>query len=387
MELCKRSQCTGCLVCKNVCPQHAIDVRIDTLGFAYPIINSSLCADCGLCKKACHVCSPVTDMNEPKKLLTFSASDNIRINSSSGGFFSLIAAYLYDKGYYVAGVVFDKDYLGVHYVVTKSYEQILNMRKSKYVEAALGNIYEEIKEILENDEKVLFVGLPCHVAGLLKYLGGHYRNNILTVDLMCYGNGSPALYERSLTTFLEMRGENISSLKKVDFRHKPFKKRSHTIIDIETDDKTYTMFSRQFPYYYGYVNRLLFRESCYSCIYSKYERASDITIGDIPGNADPLGKNVILCNTSIGLNIVQSLVKDNRDCFGQMSDLTAEKIKNKLVSGNSKPELYLKISECGDLDKIIKNYLDYRKNKYGLGSALKKLRNMIQRVKNGVGLT
>lgn len=47
------SQCTGCGVCKIVCPKNAISFTTDKKGFLRPIVNDD-CINCGLCVKKCH---------------------------------------------------------------------------------------------------------------------------------------------------------------------------------------------------------------------------------------------------------------------------------------------------------------------------------------------
>lgn len=74
----------------------------------------------------------------------------------------------------------------VEYVPLDSFEQLQEIQNSKYVYSNTLNIYSEIKEKLKRNYKVLFVGLPCHVAGLKGYLRKEY-SNLLTIDLVCHG--------------------------------------------------------------------------------------------------------------------------------------------------------------------------------------------------------
>ena len=46
------------------------------------------------------------------------------------------------------------------------------------------NIYRQIKDLLQKKEKVLFISLPCKVAGLYSFLGGKLEENLLTVDIV-----------------------------------------------------------------------------------------------------------------------------------------------------------------------------------------------------------
>ena len=193
--VCSKDLCTGCLACVHTCTKKAISVCVDKLGFSYPSVDEKKCVECGACKRVCHVCSPGLK-KEPLNLYTYKASESERLRSSSGAFFPLIAKFFLGKGYYICGVVFEDDYLGVKYILTRSEEDIGRMRKSKYVDAKLGNVFAEIQSLIASGEKAFFVGLPCHVAALLKLV--KTRDRLFTVDLICYGSGSPYLYQKSM---------------------------------------------------------------------------------------------------------------------------------------------------------------------------------------------
>lgn len=44
-----REDCCGCTACYAVCPTHAITMRPDEEGFAYPVVNSDMCIRCYKC--------------------------------------------------------------------------------------------------------------------------------------------------------------------------------------------------------------------------------------------------------------------------------------------------------------------------------------------------
>ena len=72
---------------------------------------------------------------------------------------------------------------------------------SKYVKSNPIGIYSKIEEHLKAKEKVLFIGLPCQVAGLKNYikrLDKSFQDNLYTVDLICHGTPSPRLLEQFL---------------------------------------------------------------------------------------------------------------------------------------------------------------------------------------------
>lgn len=62
-------------------------------------------------------------------------------------------------------------------------------RNSKYVYSDAGNIYYEVGKNLVNQRGVLFIGLPCQVAALKKYLFVKKISLelLFTVDIVCHG--------------------------------------------------------------------------------------------------------------------------------------------------------------------------------------------------------
>ena len=46
-------KCTGCLVCKTICPFSAIDTQVLKDGRTVSVVNESLCKGCGVCAAAC----------------------------------------------------------------------------------------------------------------------------------------------------------------------------------------------------------------------------------------------------------------------------------------------------------------------------------------------
>ena len=48
-----RSECCGCTACVAACPRNAICMEPDEEGFAYPVVDVSLCIRCMRCEDAC----------------------------------------------------------------------------------------------------------------------------------------------------------------------------------------------------------------------------------------------------------------------------------------------------------------------------------------------
>ena len=78
----------------------------DEEGFEYPIIDKEQCINCGLCNKVC----PQTTLSDSKQPINIYAikhpDQEIQLQSSSGGAFSLIAEWVIQKGGIVFGAIF-----------------------------------------------------------------------------------------------------------------------------------------------------------------------------------------------------------------------------------------------------------------------------------------
>ncbi|MDR2782598.1 MAG: 4Fe-4S dicluster domain-containing protein, partial [Treponema sp.] len=169
--------CTGCGACKNICKEKAVDaieMRADNDGFYRPAAQGN-CTGCGLCVKVCPAINPACDNETSPKCYAVMASDEIRMKSSSGGMFTLLADYIFEKGGYVCGAVFAEDFRSVYHAVTNDRRVFEKMRGSKYVQSDAGDSFFKIKTLLEQKEHVLFSGCPCQVAGLYAFLGRESR--------------------------------------------------------------------------------------------------------------------------------------------------------------------------------------------------------------------
>ena len=101
---------------------------------------------------------------EIKAYAAINNNEGIRLNSSSGGMFTLIAENVIDKGGVVFGAAFDNDFNVIHkYTETK--EGLKDFCGSKYVQSVIGETYKQTKYFLESGRTVLFTGTPCQIGG------------------------------------------------------------------------------------------------------------------------------------------------------------------------------------------------------------------------------
>ena len=160
-----KKDCCGCHACSNVCPKQCISMQLDEEGFLYPIVDTQKCIDCGLCENVC----PIINRGKSRSPINvFAAKNNneeIRIKSSSGGIFTLLAEKIIIEGGVVFGAKFDKNW-DVKHGYTETIEGLAAFRGSKYVQSQIEDNYQKAEKFLKQGRKVLFSGTPCQIAGL-----------------------------------------------------------------------------------------------------------------------------------------------------------------------------------------------------------------------------
>lgn len=279
--ICELSKCTGCSACLNVCGKGAISMQMDDLGFKYPVINASLCVDCGLCTKICPVNNPPTSSCPMETYVAQSALLDDLMSSSSGGAASVFSQYVLQQGGVVYGCTGEKASY-VHHIRVASFEELHKLKGSKYVQSDMGILFKQVKRDLEKNLLTLFIGTPCQVAGLRKFLRKDY-DKLLVVDLVCHGVSSQQLLNDDLQHFSEMI-ENTQ----IVFRKKGIKEKDIKYgVYLSKDGRL--IYSSDYPkdyYIMGFMQGLFLRESCYSCQWASSSRCSDITIADFWGLGD-----------------------------------------------------------------------------------------------------
>lgn len=304
----------------------------DKEGFLYPVVDSVKCIDCGLCEKVCPVLHPVTNEPDPLVYAAINNNEAVRMQSSSGGIFTLIAEHVLERGGVVFGVCFDSDWNVIHdYTETK--EGLAMFRGSKYVQSNVGNSFNQVKTFLDSGRAVLFSGTPCQVAGLKNYLRKPY-SNLLTVDLVCHGVPSPEVWRKYLQETIcnaygiknnkaaVNPGDYISD---ISFRAKDKGWKKYNVKIIFRDGKMEMMPFFENPYMNVFLSDLSLRPSCYACPAKLNNVQSDITLADFwgvnrinPDIDDDKGCGLILIHSKEKLDFLFSV-----DCKLFQQDLVS----------------------------------------------------------------
>ena len=185
IQITDKTKCCGCTACVSVCPQNCITMQTDDEGFSYPVVNPDLCIGCDACEAVCPCLNRKPNPPQPQAMAVRAKDDILRRFSSSGGVFSLLSTDVLNQGGAVCGAVFGDDFR-VQHVIAWDETGVEPMRGAKYVQSDLGDVFRQIRDLVDNNTPVLFSGTPCQTAGLRAYLGGD-ADKVLTVAIVCHG--------------------------------------------------------------------------------------------------------------------------------------------------------------------------------------------------------
>lgn len=369
-----QKQCCGCSACVQKCPKHCISLKEDNEGFLYPIVEKDYCIDCGLCEKVC----PVLNQGEKRQPIKVYAAKNkneeIRSQSSSGGFFTLLAEAIIKEGGVVFGARFDDNW-EVRHDYAETIEGLDVFRGSKYLQSRVENSYQKTEVFLKQGRKVLFSGTPCQIAGLKCFLGKEYEN-LFTVDIVCHGVPSPGVWRRYLKEQIERINDKysipyeMSRIEEISFRNKctgwknySFATTITTTKEIGTKDSiTFCELSSKNAFMKGFLANLYLRPSCYDCPSKCGKSGSDMTIGDLWGatsiigqDNDDKGISLVLVNKNISdLQSYPSLwLKEIDYSSAIIHNPCIEKCVRKPQKRNC---FYLCLQRVGNLDMVINKF-------------------------------
>ena len=233
-QVVKDGLCTGCGTCIALCPEEAIELRIDeNKGLYIPELNEEKCNNCGTCYKVCpghevdfkelnleifgNESEDVLIGNYLNCYIGHSTDYNIRYNSSSGGLVTQLLIFALEEGIIDGALVtrMKKDNpLEPEPFIARTKEEIIEASKSKYCPVP-ANI--ALKEILKEEGKFAIVGLPCHIHGIRK--AEHINKNLKEKIILHFGIFCGGCLSFFGTTFmLQKMGIRKEDVKKIDYR-------------------------------------------------------------------------------------------------------------------------------------------------------------------------
>ena len=304
LRITEKGNCCGCAACVWACPKRCIRLVGDEEGFLYPTVDETKCVECGKCLKVC----PMRQASESKAPVGVYAAANpdeeVRLKSSSGGVFSLLAEYVIKQGGVVFGAAFNERLEVVH-LYAETMEGLAAFRGSKYVQSRIGTSYQDAESFLKSGRKVLFSCTPCQIAGLKSYLGKEYPC-LLTVDFVCHGVPSPGIFKE----YLEAQPSPVTW---VNFRDKRSGWKNFSItLETSAGEKSEVFYNDE--YMQGFLSNVFLRPSCYRCRFRTGRSGSDITLGDFwgidklrPEIDDDKGLSLVIANNKDADSLLKTL--------------------------------------------------------------------------------
>lgn len=252
--------------------------------------------------------------NKVKPLKTIACSakdDSLRLNSSSGGLFSLIANIILAEGGIVYGTAMSGDCKKAEIIRVDNYSDLQFLRGSKYLQAKVGNAYNKVRSDLEKGYTVLFTGTPCQVNGLKLFLDKEYEN-LLCMDVICHGVPSPKLWETHVEYIEKTQKCKVRS---VNFRCKDINWKNFGLKTGLSNHRYLYNHKSNDAYMQLFLNNYCLRPSCYSCV-AKKRNLSDLTVGDFwgadlyaPEMNDGLGTSIVFVRSRRGVLLFEKIIK------------------------------------------------------------------------------
>ena len=309
LNIVNKTDCCACSACYNICPKHCISMLADVVGFISLAIDKSICVNCGLCEKVCPLLGAQETNNVHAAYALININDDILQTSASGGIFIELARWIIQCKGVVYGVQYDENMNVVHFR-SETLDSCEKFKTSKYVQSDLSNNFTQLRKDLNNERYVLFVGTPCQVQGLKKFLGKDY-DKLYLCDIICHGVSSPLAFSQYIR-FIEKKYQsrvvdcNMRDKSKgwEHSRIRVYLENGEQLIDNPVVTSWLTM------YFAHYMTRPV----CHNCKFSNLCRSGDITIGDYwgikkyyPDLYEEKGVSLLYINSLKGENLLQQI--------------------------------------------------------------------------------
>lgn len=359
-------------------------MKEDLEGFLYPEINQKECIECNLCEKVCPVINQYSPSTPSKIFGIKNKKERVRLQSSSGGIFTILAEKVLENGGVVFGARFNENWEVVHDFIDNKAD-ISQFQGSKYVQSQISNSFKQVQIFLKQQKLVLFSGTPCQIAGLKRFLRKKYEN-LITVDFICHGVPSPKVWRLYLDEICNKIFKcSKSNIKSICFRNKTNGWRNFSLqIQFYTPISYNGTIIREFResnndnlFMKGFLRDLYLRPSCHSCPTKAFKSGSDYTIADFWG----IEKTHPDFYDNIGISIL--FVNGEKDIFPYEKCDVIESRINKIIKYNpaiikcalpkrQRSLFFQKINNQSSINLLIDKYSRY--------SIKEKINNIINKI-------
>lgn len=336
-------QCTGCSACVALCSDHALSMQPNSEGFLEPVIDEAKCTHCGQCSQHCPVLkrqvaqaklaqavrakglnaqgtqqrhTEHADFTQRYFALNLKPDFKTLYGATTTGVGFVLAHRFIRAGGVVVGCRFNAQTQEAEHVIARTVEEVVQFCGSKYVQSNKHEVLTQTLELLQQGQKVLFIGTPCEVAGIKALCStqpAEVKARLFTVDLVCHGVPSPL----SLKCYLHDAAAELGAIKAINFRvpHPQTKNWTQPVVVVQGEAKRLVQPAAQNHFYVAYSQSWSLRPSCYHCPYTNLNRPSDLSLGDFWGIEQLVpkfpyalrGTSVVVVNSPHGVQLFNSL--------------------------------------------------------------------------------
>ncbi|MCD7884748.1 MAG: Coenzyme F420 hydrogenase/dehydrogenase, beta subunit C-terminal domain [Lachnospiraceae bacterium] len=310
-----------------------------------------------------------TDGFETEAYIIRYGSEEIVRNSTSGGAFSAVACHLLCLEAIVYATGYDESMSVICKRVTSAVD-LAEMRGSKFVQSKLSDAFKKVKEDLDDNNIVLFVGTPCQVVGLKNFLQKSYEN-LFCMDFVCRGVPSPGLWKKYIDS---MEKRFNSRINKAAFKNKTYGYHASTMKIFFDSGVEYIGSGRIDPFLKAFVNELSSRPSCSKCRFKQVKHKSDLTVFDcyrfkeVTGEKDDdKGYTSLLVHSEKGKRLL-SEIKDTLSYLRKVDIDVLIENNGIMVENSAKPSLkrsdFYRRVMTGSIDEAINYVLPIKRLDY-----------------------
>lgn len=285
--------------------------------------------------------------------------EGLRLQSSSGGIFTLLAEAVLEKG----GVVFGAavtEAMTVAHISVETPEQLPQLRGSKYVRSHLEDSYCQAKAYLEAGRTVLFTGTPCQIGGLKAYLKKEYEN-LICQDLACHGAPMEWVWQRYVDYRQIQAGSKATGVR---FRDKVTGWEAYSLTMDFASGSSYTARVDRDPYMRAFLREYTLGTSCYDCRFKGLQRQADLTLADLWGAGetcpqlyDQKGTSAVFVHTEKGAALWNAI--QSRITAQPIEEAAVVKHNPALVGSAPQPkdrEAFLAQLKTGDFPQVVEKF-------------------------------
>lgn len=292
------NDCYGCGMCAVVCPQHIIDLRLNSDGFYEPHIDSlNKCVHCKLCRDVCswlHDDLALSTGNNPiSSYAAWSKDKETRNKCSSGGIAFDLGKFLLSHGYKVCGVRYNIEQNRAEHYVATTIEELSPSIGSKYIQSYTVDGFKAVNR----NNKYLITGTPCQIDSFRRYIQKfRCENNFILVDFFCHGVPSMSIWHK----YIAWAEKKVGRLNYVSWRNKVSDwhdswamtlkgektnySNSHNVPTKGKDNFLISKLSQGDMFYRLFLSDSCLGKSCYErCKFKGGHSSADIRIGDLWG--------------------------------------------------------------------------------------------------------